>query len=122
MLHQTGWLLINLIINVIYIMDTFILFFRAYYDDEGILVYELKKIARNYGCSRQFLLNLISCFPTEAVLYGLDRLIFRVNPDEVDESLLLFTLTDLVKLLRIARVRSLAKSSTYILRLSNICP
>jgi len=113
-LHQPGWLVINLIISVIYIIDVFMLFFRAYYDSDGMLVYELKKIAKNYGCSRQFLLNLISCFPTQAILYSLDRTILRVNPDEADESLLLFTLTDLLKLLRIARLRSLSKSSTYI--------
>ena len=114
MLNQYGWLWFNLIINLIYIIDAFMLFFRAYYDEEGMLVYELKKIARNYGCSRQFILNFISCFPTQAVLYGLDRSVFNTDPDVTNESFLLFTLIDLIKLLRLTRVSSLTKSSTYI--------
>lgn len=114
MIHQTGWLVVNLIINGIYIIDTFIQFFRAYYDDEGMLVYELKKIARNYGCSRQFILNLISCFPTQALLYGPDRMVFRTESGVSDESFLFFTILDLIKLLRLTRVTSLTKSSIYI--------
>ena len=114
MLHQTGWFVINLIINVIYIIDMFMQFFRAYYNDEGILEYELKKIARNYLCSRQFLLNLISCFPTQSLLFGLDRVVYHEDVDVTDQSFLLVVVIDLVKLLRIVRVRSLAKSSTFI--------
>jgi hypothetical protein len=113
MLKSPGWLVVNLIIGLFYIIDTFMQFFRSYYDDEGILVYELKKIARSYACSKQFLLNVISCFPTQATLYALNKFFFHVNSDAVDQSFLLFTMIDLVKLLRIARVRNLAKSSTY---------
>eukprot|EP00984_Skeletonema_dohrnii_P031979 scaffold25271_cov86-Skeletonema_dohrnii-CCMP3373.AAC.2 len=113
MIHQTGWLVVNLIINGIYIIDTFMQFFRAYYDDEGMLVYELKKIARNYGCSRQFILNLISCFPTQALLYGLDRMVFRTESGVSDESFLFFTIIDMIKLLRLTRVTSLTKSTCF---------
>ena len=114
MLNQKFWLVFNLIINFIYIIDAIMLFFRAYYDDEGMLVYELKKIARNYMCSRQFILNFISCFPTQALLYGLDRLVFNADPDVTDTSFLFLTLIDLIKLLRLTRVSSLTKSSYFI--------
>jgi hypothetical protein len=114
MLHNLGWLIVNLTANVIFIIDMFMHFFRAYYDDEGIIVYDLKKIARNYGLSRQFVLNLISCFPTQAVIYGLDRAIFRVDSDVTDQSFLMFVMIDSVKLLRILQINKLAKSSSYV--------
>jgi hypothetical protein len=40
-------------------------FFRAYYDVNGILVYELRKIAKNYFFSVGFVLNLIASFPIQ---------------------------------------------------------
>lgn len=109
--HQMGWLVINLVINALYIIDTFMQFFRAYHDHEGMLVYELKKIARNYGCSGQFILNLLSCFPTQGLVYGLDRQVFDGETDVTDNTFILYTLIDMMKLLRLTRLKSLAKSS-----------
>mmetsp|Transcript_494 Transcript_494/g.632 ORF Transcript_494/g.632 Transcript_494/m.632 type:complete len:564 (+) Transcript_494:215-1906(+) len=112
MLHQMGWLVVNFVINALYIIDTFMQFFRAYHDDEGMLVYELKKIARNYGCSGQFILNLLSCFPSQGLIYGMDRMVFGTETDVTDGSFIFYTLIDMTKLLRLTRVKSLAKSST----------
>ena len=44
--------------------DMIMRFFRAYYDEDGLLVYELRRIARNYLFSRYFILDLIASFPT----------------------------------------------------------
>ena len=105
-----AWNAFNIFLNAIYIVDTFMQFFRAYYDDDGKLVYNLRTIRRNYFFSSYFWLNLVACFPSQAILYS----IYRAHGGEgaLDPGHIhLLQMTQLLRLLRIARIRSLAKSS-----------
>ena len=45
--------------------DTCMQFFRAYYDGNGVIVYELRRIAKHYVISGQFFLNLLASFPMQ---------------------------------------------------------
>ena len=40
-------------------------FFRAYYDENGVIVYELRKIAMHYIFSGSFFINLLAAFPMQ---------------------------------------------------------
>lgn len=44
------------------IVDTFMQFFRAYYDENGFLVFDLRRIRRNY-LRGWFVVNLIASAP-----------------------------------------------------------
>lgn len=44
----SGWMIFNLITNILFLVDTFLAFFRAYHDDRGNLVFSLRTIRRNY--------------------------------------------------------------------------
>ena len=94
-------------------MDTVTAFFRAYYDDDGMLQYRpMSKLARRYGCSRWFVIDFAGCLPvnylslvmneeTEAAGSGL-----RTN--KALRMLRLFKLLRLLRLARIHRCASLA--------------
>jgi len=74
MYANIGWFIVNVFLNVVYMVDTIMQFFRAYYDENGVIVYELRRIAKHYVFSGQFFLNLLACFPPmQLILYMLDR-------------------------------------------------
>jgi len=70
MYKSMGWFVVNLLLNVVYIADTVMQFFRAYYDADGRIVYGLRTIARNYFFSRKFILDFIASFPMQVNGYS----------------------------------------------------
>jgi len=84
-------------------------FFRAYYDSDGRIVYELRIIARNYFFSKNFVLDFIASFPMQLAIYYMD-LEYGVD-DEAKNILLLLAITQLLRLVRISRINLLTKSS-----------
>ena len=107
-----GWFGFNMLLNMIYVTDTFMHFFRAYYDDDGKLVYNLRTIQRNYFFSAQFWLNLLACFPAQAIIYSMLRVRGHVGEGAFNPEVIYpFQLFQLLRLLRITRIRFLAKSS-----------
>ena len=99
---------------VLLIVDTFMLFFRAYYNRDGLLVYDLRKIARNYLCSGAFIVNLIASLPMQFLVFTMhDKYGTR---EDINQGYHLLGATQLLKLLRItplstSSVNSLTKSS-----------
>jgi len=116
MYHNIGWFFVNMLLNLVYIADTIMQFFKAYYDKDGRIVYELRKIAKNYFFSINFLLNLIASFPMQLVIYMLDRKYeAHGEPSETRIGFQhLLTITQLFRLLSIHRFNLLTKSSTLI--------
>lgn len=107
------WLGFNMFLNMLYIIDTFMYFFRAYYDENGKLVYNLRMIRRKYFFSSYFWLNLVACFPAQAILYATFRVRGHVGAGEPFDPELIYPLQlfQLLRLIRITRIRFLAKSS-----------
>ncbi|KAL7543046.1 hypothetical protein ACHAXR_012355 [Thalassiosira sp. AJA248-18] len=103
MYHNTGWFAVNVGTNCPPTVDTFMQFFRAYYTEDGLLVYELRRIAKNYLFSRNFVLNLIASFPMQTA-----------DDPFGTRGIHLLATTQLFKLLRIARINSLTKTSIAI--------
>ena len=50
-------------------VDTILLFFRAYYNEDGVIVYELRRIARNYVFSGRFFVHLLASAPLQVRTY-----------------------------------------------------
>ena len=56
------WFIIDTVIDFSFLVDIIINFTSAYYDDEGNLVNENKKIAKKYATS-WFFVDLVASFP-----------------------------------------------------------
>jgi hypothetical protein len=107
---------------ILHTVDTFLVFFRAYRDEKGLLVYSLAKIRRNYIRSGWFFLNLLASFPGTLLSYlvslkytdeQLDDLV--QNSDALRMVLFLF---EMFKLLRLVRFKKLVTQSSIISRVS----
>lgn len=90
-------------------MDTFLNFFRAYYDSKGYLIYNLSTIRRNYIKSGWFFINLLSSVPTSL-------LIWTTASSEIIESTVdsILMILDVFKLLRIFRLKRLMSTSSVV--------
>ena len=118
-----------------FIVDTILLFFRAYYNEDGVIVYELRRIARNYVFSGRFFFHLLASAPLQVrtyiyvttltqtclsysvcsfyfqfVIYMLDKK-YEIHEDIEDKDLNLLVLTALLRLLKIPAIRNLLQSS-----------
>ena len=100
---------------VVYVVDTFLAFFRAYRDDNGILIYSLSRIRKNYIASGWFIANLLACIPGTIVTWS-------QMPSEWDDSAMdaqlqentsLFFLFEGFKLLRLIRFNRLCETSPF---------
>ena len=65
------WIVLDYFVDGIYLLDVFIQF-RTGYLEQGLLVYNSKKLAKNYVKSRSFLLDVFSLLPLELIQYKLD--------------------------------------------------
>lgn len=59
--------LIEYIINFLFVVDLVLMFFSAYYDDNGVIVYSYKTIAMSY-LKGFLLIDLVTCFPFNLVI------------------------------------------------------
>eukprot|EP00985_Skeletonema_marinoi_P001454 scaffold581_cov127-Skeletonema_marinoi.AAC.5 len=85
--------------NAVFFIDTFMVFFRAYRDDNGVLIFSLRTIARRYIRSGWFFVNLLASFPTTSILYAK----YRQNDTVTVTGDTLFIL-EMFKLLRLVRI------------------
>eukprot|EP00956_Cyclotella_meneghiniana_P024715 scaffold50014_cov66-Cyclotella_meneghiniana.AAC.7 len=115
-LTNNWWLGFNLLLNALFVVDTFLAFFRAYRDDHGVLIYSLSRIRKNYITSGWFIANLLACIPGTIVTWS-------QMPSEWDDSAMdaqlqentsLFFLFEGFKLLRLIRFNRLCETSPFI--------
>jgi len=97
------------VLNICVTVDTFLHFFRAYYDREGHLVYSLTSIRKKYFRSGWFFFNLLSSIPTSLLVYD-DGGGLEDDMDFTQWKDLLFLL-DIFKLFRLFRLKRLLKTS-----------
>ena len=118
-LTNNWWLAFNMLVNVIFFIDTFMTFFRAYRDERGVLIYSLKRIRNNYIKSGWFFLNLLACIPGTAISHAQFP---EFDATTMDQSLAdfggaaLFFLFELFKLFRLLRFRKLLEQSVLVRR------
>ena len=102
---STAVALIDLGLNVIFIIDLISNFFTSYEEAEAE-VYDRNKIAQHYVCGPWFWVDLLSCVPTELV---------EMQTDNVDPAL--FKGLKMIKLIRMGKllknIRDLAFASAF---------
>ena len=123
-LTSIGWLVVNVIVNAVFFVDTFLYFFRAYRTDDGKLVFNLRKIQKRYLCTL-FFPNLVSVLPFTLAFYFAGRNFlenYKKDPTATVSSFLgLVLIGGCLKLIRLFRVRAILRSSDVItgIRLKN---
>jgi len=105
----------NMICSFIFWIDTFLPFFRAYYDKRGFLVLHHKLIARKYLCST-FIPNLLSLVPSSGIYYFMVFL-----PNETDGAsdpqhrwLQILKFLDFLKFVRLTRLPGILNRSELV--------
>ncbi|XP_050726592.1 cyclic nucleotide-gated cation channel alpha-3-like, partial [Eriocheir sinensis] len=61
---QPMWYLLDGLTDIIFVVDILVQF-RTGYLEQGLIVYDFKKLARHYMQSRSFMLDLVSLFPLD---------------------------------------------------------
>lgn len=59
----------HLFVDCLFIIDYALVFFRAYRDEKGVIIFSRKAIAIRYFTSGWFFINLFACFPAAAIMY-----------------------------------------------------
>ena len=118
------WLVVNLLINAIFFVDTFLYFFRAYRTKDGKLVFNLRTIMRTYACGL-FFPNLLSVLPFTLAFYIAGTKFLADHEDnpgaEPSAFLGMVLIGGSLKLIRLFRVRTILYTSDVIttIRLRN---
>mmetsp|Transcript_62166 Transcript_62166/g.183793 ORF Transcript_62166/g.183793 Transcript_62166/m.183793 type:complete len:581 (-) Transcript_62166:17-1759(-) len=119
LLNHVGWLVVNVAINALFFIDTFLYFNRAYRDTRtGRIDFSLSSIRCRY-LRTFFIPNLISMFPSTILFYAYGKPMFdkyRAGEEIHNrfEKLILVKIFDLLKLLRFVRIKAIMTSSTTI--------
>jgi hypothetical protein len=106
------WLIVNVIINTFFFCDTFLYFWRAYRDEEGRAVFNLRRIRRHY-LKTYFIPNLLGNFPSTLIFYFAVTLNVKNGEDE-GNLLVIIKLLDLCKLFRFVRVKAVFQTTSVI--------
>lgn len=64
------WFICDVFSDVVYLLDIGVQF-RTGYLEQGLMVYDCKKLARHYICSRAFFLDCASLIPLDLLQYNL---------------------------------------------------
>lgn len=102
--------------NAVFFIDTILVFFRAYRDENGVLIFSLRTIARRYIRSGWFFVNLLASLPTTSILYAK----YHRNDESLtgDDSIFIFELFKLLRLVRInARIKKLLNTSETVAKM-----
>ncbi|GBG31764.1 Flap endonuclease 1 [Hondaea fermentalgiana] len=115
LLVNNVWLAINLVMNTIFFIDTFLYFFRSFHDANGHLLLDLKEIQRRY-LRGMFVLNLISCFPSTVVFsaYGRNVGDGTNRADIRQEWIILLKIIEMLKFARLARASTILNTSELV--------
>lgn len=102
----------DVFIDLYFVMDTVTGFFRAYYDDDGMLQYRpMRKLAIRYGCSRWFVIDFVSCLPVNYLHFVVTKAETEGSPGgpegayRANKVLRLLRLFRLLRLLRLTRLK-----------------
>jgi hypothetical protein len=106
------WFIVNVIVNTFFLVDTFLYFWRAYRDEEGRLVFNLRRIRRRY-LKTYFIPNLLGNFPSTILFYFTVR--YKLENGGVEaRTVILLQCLNLFKLFRFFRVKTIVKASSVL--------
>ena len=117
-LESVGLLVSNVIMNAIFFVDTFLIFFRAYNTKDGHIVMNPRKIRMNY-LKTTFIPNVISVLPFSLAFYIVGTRMLSNDDQDPNEShslLGLIKFGEMFKLFRLARVQPILHSSEVVTR------
>lgn len=132
LLTNLPWLVVNVLINTVFFIDTFLHFWRAYYNEKGFLIVNLSTIRINY-LKTFFIPNLISVLPTTLTFFfvakqilgvdaagsiAVDKLNFNLSGQNPGVLSVIKTL-DLLKFIRFYRLRTFLKTSALVTAVTN---
>jgi hypothetical protein len=112
---NTPFFVIVVSTNAVFFIDTFLIFLRAYRDENGLLIFSLRTIARQYIRSGWFFINLLASFPTTTILYTNYH---RNGQNVTGNALFVMELFKLLRLVRInAKIKKLLSTSETIAKI-----
>ena len=120
LLENVAVLALNMVLNMIFVVDTFLPFFRAYRDENGLLVFDPRKIRKRY-LKGLFVPNLLSILPFTIAFYGVGTRILEEYPNissQAQTFLIIVKFGELLKLIRLVRVRPILQSSEVVTNFS----
>lgn len=120
---QPAWFAINVTINVIFFIDTWLYFYRAYYNKQGIMVINPKKIKSHY-LKTMFWPNLISNFPSTIIYFILFRYLnntpqagTKFTASQSSTAIIVLKVFDFLKFVRFARINTVLKQSSFVVEI-----
>mmetsp|Transcript_10143 Transcript_10143/g.28690 ORF Transcript_10143/g.28690 Transcript_10143/m.28690 type:complete len:720 (-) Transcript_10143:98-2257(-) len=97
-------------INIVFILDVILNFFRAYYDDRGRMVFNRHKIMRHYLYG-WFVVDLLACFPVDMTYRFLSPKVF-IDYTGVN----LLSIINLLRVFRLNRAFNVFSSNSRLLK------
>ncbi len=111
--ESTAWLVINIAMNTVFVVDNFIYFFRAYRNKNGVLIVNLKKIRKHY--LRTYCIpNFLSTIPTTLIFYLCRKYNYELWKENKSFAAILVWIIPILKLLRFIRLPALLRSSQFV--------
>ena len=106
------WKIINFSIDALFLIDIFVIFNSAFYDDEFIIVEDRKQIARKYLGS-WFIIDLVAIIPFDLL----------ISQDENFQDIIRFAkigkISKLIKMTRLLRILKIVKQRSQLLKYLN---
>ncbi|KAL7549143.1 hypothetical protein ACHAWF_012412 [Thalassiosira exigua] len=109
----------NTVLNVVFLLDTFLHFFRAYRDKDGHIVFCLKTIQRSYIRSGWFFVNILASLPATTLFYSQAREMLENGGDVsvlAESNLRAYFILESFKLLRLLRIKRIMMTSEVMTR------
>jgi voltage-gated potassium channel Kch len=103
-----GWIFINTLVDILFLLDILIIFNSAYFNDDFQLILSRKEIAKNY-LNSWFLIDLVAITPFDLFLDT------RSNYNEIVRITRIGKMYKLVKLMRLFRTFKMVKEKNKIL-------
>ena len=114
---NTRFFIFNTVLDVLFVTDSILWFFRAYKDKNGRTIFSLRSIARRYVTSGWFLINLLASTPTVLIVYFEYKQQYFVETLNA-ENIRFYYYFGLFKLFRLyglnARIKHLMSTSKYV--------
>ena len=110
--YFTWYMIFNTCLNLCFLIDTFLSFFRAYRDEHGRMVFSLRSIRRHYIRSGWFFVNLLASIPASSLVYGEAKEAMDSGDTQPldNPNMRLYFILELFKLLRLLRIKKISES------------
>ena len=112
------WLFINNTIDILFLVDIFVNFFSAYYDNEFIIVEDRKQIARDY-LTGWFTIDILAIIPFEIFGGGSDGSAGSPGSQRMARIVRLGRIYRIIKMTKLLRIMKIIKEKSKIMKYLN---